>query len=969
MKKLLLFLIFGTWSLTASSQNISASVITDSVYLSNPDIYLSQIDTSNVTTGVLIDRDYYSSLLLNMNGYDNVTTITCKEWKEIYKNISRSIYDTLVMPDIDTIRYFKDLIYQNEKCFPIGIIDFNFNRIKQSALDNQEFIVGPVYLQDNGATINSFSNERVVAVSSLHNTIYGDNVNFLLSRFFYYENQSSDSLISVEMDFGNGQGFMNVGFSDTHKINVPYNTTSGYIELVAKLTYQNKINQGLSVLYAHSTVYRKGSGTVPLPYNSNLIRANNSEIDPHDTCYFPAPVWQQTTEWIGHPGYEREITYWALMNSPRIEFHILYSEQNNAHKQLRRPFIICEGFDPGNKRNYFFKDAPDTDTALWRDYDRRGLFELLNGDPSPWYHDNPKINLVDRLRQDGYDLVFINFTNGTGDININAGTEGLRGLLRDMINGPQFRDEKTEEAILVGASMGGIITRHALASMEEAGEEHFVKMWFSFDAPQAGAYIPLGLQHSINYLSDFPCYGVGKLEDARDQFREGKRIVNTIAAKQMLLNHYGSTDTEGKPDPAQPLLYSSLNTLGINQDGFPIYSKNFAISNGGKTKLYENDNQKILTIKADKYLLLLPLFGILGGTTWMVKQYWFEAQAWGNTNNFNSSSSKIFSGSYSAWDKFWGLGSEVSSSKQLGFENAPGGWNALLYSLNKSPQNTNHIHDDQDIVKTRATFMVTASAFGIPVTKDNVYLTHEAYTNCNDNTSGLIKTKFDEITGQFENEEHVTISEATGLYLQDKLKKEFDVSQRPRIRDGNAINQQVKGLVAYTAKDNLKFGGNNNKFSFESGAKSHITAGKTIKWLTGFSAKAGCNITAKIQPIEYSTVLKSNEAFEPLFNYKPSIYALQKHDYSTKKAKLFSEKSGISIFPNPTNDEITITFINPLHTQANIFVYNTKGQLVYNAISNEENRYMLDVRHLPVGTYTVKVVLRNISETLKFIKQ
>jgi hypothetical protein len=42
---------------------------------------------------------------------------------------------------------------------------------------------------------------------------------------------------------------------------------------------------------------------------------------------------------------------------------------------------------------------------------------------------------------------------------------------------------------------------------------------------------------------------------------------------------------------------------------------------------------------------------------------------------------------------------------------------------------------------------------------------------------------------------------------------------------------------------------------------------------------------------------------------------------------------------------------------------------VHNAISNEESRYILDVRHLPNGTYTVKVVLGNNSETLKFIKQ
>jgi hypothetical protein len=281
----------------------------------------------------------------------------------------------------------------------------------------------------------------------------------------------------------------------------------------------------------------------------------------------------------------------------------------------------------------------------------------------------------------------------------------------------------------------------------------------------------------------------------------------------------------------------------------------------------------------------------------------------------------------------------------------------------------NHISDDQDIIKTRATFMVTASAFGIPVTRDNVYLTHEAYTNCNDNNSGKIKTKFDEIKGQEQNEEHVTISDSTGKYLIKELEKEFGKSQRPRIRYGNAINQQVKGLVAYTAMDNLKFGGNNNTFAFENGAKSHITAGNTIQWLPGFSAKAGSIISAQIRPIQYSTVFKTKKLIEPPFDYKPSVYVWQKHDYSTKKSDLDHDESGISLFPNPANDRITITYDNPLHIQATVSMYTMYGQLVHNAISNEESRYILDVRHLPNGTYTVKVVLGNNSETLKFIKQ
>ena len=49
--------------------------------------------------------------------------------------------------------------------------------------------------------------------------------------------------------------------------------------------------------------------------------------------------------------------------------------------------------------------------------------------------------------------------------------------------------------------MGGLCSRYALAYMESHGIPHRVRTWISFDAPQAGADIPLGLQYWIRFFA------------------------------------------------------------------------------------------------------------------------------------------------------------------------------------------------------------------------------------------------------------------------------------------------------------------------------------------------------------------------------------------------------------------------------------------------------------------------------------
>ncbi|HEY4429338.1 MAG TPA: cytochrome P450 [Solirubrobacteraceae bacterium] len=139
----------------------------------------------------------------------------------------------------------------------------------------------------------------------------------------------------------------------------------------------------------------------------------------------------------------------------------VYRSPGNA--AVRRPLIIVEGF-PGGQ-------APDY------------LYETLN-----------QQRTAEQLRAAGYDLVIVGLDRGTDPIQRNA--EVLVDCIRTAI-------ERTEEPLVVGGiSMGGLISRFALAAMESRGEAHQTSVFLTIDTPHAGSYTSLGAQWFVHTFVD-----------------------------------------------------------------------------------------------------------------------------------------------------------------------------------------------------------------------------------------------------------------------------------------------------------------------------------------------------------------------------------------------------------------------------------------------------------------------------------
>ncbi|MAB30628.1 MAG: hypothetical protein CMP78_03460, partial [Formosa sp.] len=141
---------------------------------------------------------------------------------------------------------------------------------------------------------------------------------------------------------------------------------------------------------------------------------------------------------------------------------------------------------------------------------------------------------------------------------------------------------------MIGASMGGLVARYALNYMEANNIDHETRLYISFDAPHAGANVPIGFQHMFNYLA----YGLGTW--AGDFSVESLRplvdgVLKSPAARQMLWDHFeehvqpgsaefNNNDALPQPHPFFNIFYNAIDTVGPSE--YPENSRNIAIING-----------------------------------------------------------------------------------------------------------------------------------------------------------------------------------------------------------------------------------------------------------------------------------------------------------------------------------------------------------------------------------------------------
>ncbi len=383
---------------------------------------------------------------------------------------------------------------------------------------------------------------------------------------------------------------------------------------------------------------------------------------PDDTLHI-----QATLSYLGVPGTGDAYVYLA-----------------DEHTALTNPVLVIEGFDLDNSMG-------------WDE-----LYELLNRE-----------ELLETLRVRGFDAVVLDFTDAVDYIQRNA------FVAVELISQVRAAIEPQRTIALAGASMGGLIGRFALAYMEAHGIEHGARTFISFDAPQDGANVPLGLQYWLWFFASESPEAAALLA-----------ALDAPGARQMLCYHHtdppGAT---GQSDPLRAQLLGDLAALG----GYPDLPRKVAIINGSGTQAGQGFQPGQQVVRWEYTSFLVDIIGNI----WAVPAGSTHVIFHGLIDILLLPEDEVI----------------VAVTGTRPYDNAPGGWRDSMAELDATAAPYG------DIVALYANHCFIPSTSALHIDTEDLFYDIAGDPNL------LSHTPFDAVYFPLENEEHVAITPANAQWF------------------------------------------------------------------------------------------------------------------------------------------------------------------------------------------------------------
>jgi hypothetical protein len=464
---------------------------------------LRNIDKTQVPYSVLYE---YAFPLAEVDFYDGsaiTDTSTYSHFMQSYYELYQSTFNTtgIIRPEV-----FEKAVYNfhpdKEYHHPVGIIDYNFNTIDPNSVTNNLFTVSNNQLYDVPFRIQTPYINKTARIATPLRAVSDDKYKSG-THYFHF---SSAFVLS-------NSGF---NLSQVQTINVKLNGISVYYGVVSGLE-----NVVIPVPVCNDDAKMDiqiilGTSTNSKIYN---IAAECEKIIPVTPC--------RGGDVLNITGYPYDGGY-GLNFRAKATATIYYADANCATKRITKPIIFVDGFDPGNKQH-----APE----IW-DFYLNKAFEDVGGV-------NKQLGL--ELLANGYDIIILDpiesdsanfvFTGGTSLIENNGLV--LASFLESFYT--QHQLTMVDDFVVVGASMGGIISRFGLAWMETNNRQHHTRLFVSFDSPQGGAQIPLGLQQMVDAFTQYSI--LSNIESIKTSLHQ------SAAAKQMILHHSSQNSETPKAHP------------------------------------------------------------------------------------------------------------------------------------------------------------------------------------------------------------------------------------------------------------------------------------------------------------------------------------------------------------------------------------------------------------------------------------
>lgn len=605
MKKFYLFtLLLGSF-LSFAQSNVQTTIDRTET---NWTTTLQYLNIAEVTSGVLYDKvTSFSNLIdyntANYNVADNST------FRQAISELYRASDQTRFVPPsaLDQPILMQPTILASPGNPPINaipVIDVGIiNTSLQKLNYNEDAPSNGGLTYSNGvlypiAGKPSFLTKKVLMISPLKDFVSGTSVTFRFSSDLIFSNATSP-IKTLTADFGNNQVFTIIQNGNIIKptVNISYSAKDMKSIKFNAVFMDNTILETYGMLYVETRTIAEKNASCTEPLR---------EKDVHIST-------------IPFQGYEESSPVFG-----KIEYNIFYNYQN-TQKKILKPIIIIDGFDPGDARKVLdcdceidpkcFLDNSDLNityfplniTLTFNPAKHRSIedmmFYLVGGQP---------VNLIDKLRNEGYDVIIVNnptysTTNVAGfGVTIDGGADYIERNAMNLVSYIQSlknelaANNSAENLVIIGPSMGGQIARYALAYMDKKYAEtnddewkHHTRLWVSVDSPHLGANIPLSTQASIYWLG----YITGN-DEAKDKYN---KMLNSVAGRQQLIYQYNQFESNSGFNSLFDTYYQNLSNNGLSTSaGYPLSTSSFrkiAMLNGsvtgantryGQTTAYDN---------------------------------------------------------------------------------------------------------------------------------------------------------------------------------------------------------------------------------------------------------------------------------------------------------------------------------------------------------------------------------------------
>ena len=490
----------------------------------------TQLDKSSMETTILYDRVYKVADIT-----DETKQIDALYFIQAYSELSKADYAL----NFNTIETFKDAskIGFINNYVPIGIMHTAFDIINPEAIQNDIFTLDANHsvLRASENNISTFKTFERTLGTPLSGSVKGLQQTFKIMPELTI-NTTSQEITLIQIDFNDNLGYRTVSFGQDVTINFG---TEGHKRIDFRITLDNgsvKLNSAYIKVQMSSA-----------DYNARLAQAPGDE----------GPITPINSS-LTYQGFGEGM---ALLGTG--EYKIYY---DNVDGILDKPIFFVDGFDPNDTRTIPL------------------MYSLLNFDDG-----GTPANLGDDVRDLGYDIVVLNFPNYIADpggaaIPISGGADFIQRnayILEELITTINGLKTGSEQNVIIGPSMGGLISRYALRHMEQNAIDHDTRLYISFDSPHLGANVPIGIQYMFNYMVNGDP-GIVAAEPLVDG------LLNSAAAKQMLIDHYLSHLQGGslflqdvtKTLPVGAPDFRDAFQAELNAMGFPLNSRNVSITNG-----------------------------------------------------------------------------------------------------------------------------------------------------------------------------------------------------------------------------------------------------------------------------------------------------------------------------------------------------------------------------------------------------